>query len=114
MKYILIGTATGLLLATFLPLMVYQKLSWLYFINMTFYIVGSLFTFSLLSFVIQKGFFDVTFRSFRKLLQAKHNHVEDTEIRPLSEIITLPYSRTLIIGFVLTIIMLISLYFYYQ
>ena len=64
MKHILIGTAIGLLLAIFLPLMIYQELSWLYFINMTFYIVGSLFIVSLLSFVIQKGFFDVTFRSF--------------------------------------------------
>ena len=55
------GTVIGLLLAIVLPLVMYQELSWLHFINMMFYIVGGLFIFSLLSFVIQKGFFDVTF-----------------------------------------------------
>jgi Domain of unknown function (DUF3899) len=115
MKHVLIGTVIGLLLAIFLPLVIYQELSWLQFINMTFYIVGGLFTFSLLSLVIQKGFFDVTFRSFRKFLQAKHNHldVEDEEIRKLSDIISLPYGGTFIVGLILTTIMLISLYFYY-
>ena len=81
---------------------------------MTFYIVGGLFTFSLLSFVIQKGFFDVTFRSFRKLSQVKHHAGEDEDIRPLSKIITLPYSHVFIVGVTLTSVMLISLYFYYQ
>ncbi len=43
MKHILIGTVIGLLLAIFLPLVMYQELSWLYFINTTFYIVGALY-----------------------------------------------------------------------
>ena len=71
MKHILIGTVIGLLLAIFLPLVMYQELSWLYLINTTFYLVGALITLSLLLLVIQKGFFDVTFMSFRKVFQSK-------------------------------------------
>jgi hypothetical protein len=114
MKPILIGTAIGLLVAVFLPFLIYQELSWLHFINTTFYMIGALFTFSLLSFVIQKGFFDVTFRSFRKLVQMQHDSVEDEEIRPLSKTIMLPYRRAFIVGLILMSIMFISLYFYYH
>ena len=94
MKHILIGTVIGLLLAIFLPLVMYQELSWLHFINTTFYIVGGLFTLSLLLLVIQKGFFDVTFISFRKLFIPNHKDEED-EIRKLSDIISFPYSPPL-------------------
>ena len=92
MKRILFGTVIGLLLAIVLPLVMNRELSLLHFINSMFYIVGGLFILSLISFVIQKGFFDVTFISFRKMTQ---NHMckqqaEEDDIRKLSEIHFVP------------------------
>lgn len=111
MKRIIIGTIAGLLLALFLPLVTNGKLSLLSFINSSFYIVGAILTLSLLLLVIQKGFFDVTFMSFQKLGRSQD---EKGDIRKLSEIITLPYVHFFIMGLILCIIMLGSLYFYYR
>ena len=115
MKRILLGIVIGLLLSIVLPLVIYQQLSLLHFINITFYIVGGLFTLSLLLFVIQKGFFDVTFISFRKLFRSHHQtQDEEDDIRKLSEIISFPYSQIFIVSLILCIIMLTSLYVYYR
>lgn len=115
MKRILFGTVIGLLLAIVLPLVMNRELSLLHFINSMFYIVGGLFILSLISFVIQKGFFDVTFISFRKLLKPHvQTQAEEDDIRKLSEIISFPHSQIFIIGLILCIIMLASLYVYYR
>ena len=114
MKYILLGTAAGLLLSIFLALVIFQELSWLLFINMTFYVVIVLFCISLLALVIQKGFFDVVFYSFRKFSKSEVDSLnEEKEIRKLSEIFSLPYRHIFIVGLILTCIMLIALNFYY-
>ena len=95
MKHILVGAVIGLLLAIFLPLVMNQELSWLHFINSMFYIVGALITLSLISLVIQKGFFDVTFISFRKLFKPHvQTQDEEDEIRRLSEIISFPIAKS--------------------
>lgn len=115
MKRILFGTVIGLLLAIVLPLVMNQELSLLHFINSLFYIVGGLFIVSLISFVIQKGFFDVTFISFRKLLNPNRQLPdEENDIRKLSEIISFPHSLFFIVSLILCIIMIAFLYVYYR
>ena len=115
MKNILIGTISGIVLSILLSFMFHQGFSLLNFINMTFYISGGLILLSLVTFVVQRGFFDVVFYSFRRVLQIQNQHVgeEKEDIPKLSEVISLPSSFSLVIGLIMMAIMLVSLVAYY-
>lgn len=116
MKKTLIGSGSGIVLSIFLSLIFYQDISLLNFINMTFYIGGGLILFSLVTFVIQRGFFDIIFYSFRRLSQINNKHLEEDkeDIRKLSDVVSVPTSFSLVIGLIMIGIMLISLVFYYN
>ncbi|MFJ7637478.1 DUF3899 domain-containing protein [Peribacillus sp. NPDC097225] len=115
MKKILIGTGFGIVLSILLSLIFHQALSLLNFINMTFYISGGLILLALVTFVVQRGFFDVVFYSFRRVFQIQNQHVgeEKEDIPKLSDIISLSSSFTLVVGLILFCIMLLSLAVYY-
>lgn len=115
MKKILIGTGSGIVLSILLSLVVHHTLSLLNFINMAFYISGGLILLSLITFVVQRGFFDVVFYSFRRLFQIQNQHLkeEKEDIPKLSDVVALPSSFSLILGLIMMAIMLISLAVYY-
>lgn len=115
MKKILIGTGFGIVLSILLSLIFHQALSLLNFINMTFYISGGLILLSLVTFVVQRGFFDVVFYSFRRVFQIQNQHVgeEKEDIPKLSDIISLSSSFSLVLGLIMLCIMLLSLAVYY-
>ena len=115
MKKILIGTGFGIVLSILLSLIFHQALSLLNFINMTFYISGGLILLALVTFVVQRGFFDVVFYSFRRVFQIQNQHVgeEKEDIPKLSDIISLSSSFSLVVGLIMLCIMLLSLAVYY-
>lgn len=115
MKKILIGTISGMAISILLTFMFHQRLTLLNFINMTFYVSGGLILLSLVTFVVQRGFFDVVFYSFRRLFQIQNQHLgeEKEDIPKLSDVVSLPSSLSLLIGLIMMAIMLISLAFYY-
>lgn len=98
-----------------ISLILYRNISLLHYINLSFYLSLLCIMFSLTIFTINTGFFDVTDRSFRRLLFAKRGvskeHIE--QIRPLSEMITFNYLPLLISGILTFTCMLTALFFYY-
>ena len=116
MKKILIGTGSGIALSILLSLIFHHALSLLDFINMTFYISGGLILLSLVTFVVQRGFFDVAFYSFRRVFQIQNQHIgeEKEDIPKLSDIISLSSSYSLVLGLIMLCIMLLSLAIYYN
>ena len=116
MKKILIGMGSGIALSILLSLIFHQDLSLLNFINMTFYISGGLILLSLVTFVVQRGFFDIVFYSFRRVFQIQNQHIgeEKEDIPKLSDIISLSSSYSLVLGLIMLCIMLLSLAIYYN
>jgi hypothetical protein len=112
MKKNLIGTLVALFLSIILPKLMYGEISLLHFINASFCISAGLLLLSLLTMVIQKGFFDAIFHSFRTTFQVGARKEERNEITPISQLITFNYSPLVVVGVVLFIIMLGALYNY--
>ncbi|WP_028393142.1 DUF3899 domain-containing protein [Bacillus cihuensis] len=114
MKKTMIWTGAMVLLSLILSLVFYHEITLRSFLDMIFYIAGLLLTFSLFTFVLQKGFFDVIHYSFRKVLPSKSTETEEkSEIRKLSELITFNLSVPFSTGFTLLLILIIGLYVYY-
>ncbi|WP_019240495.1 MULTISPECIES: DUF3899 domain-containing protein [Bacillus] len=105
-----------LILTILLSWIVYEQLSLLQFINISFYFSSAYIILGLVILVVEKGFFDGISYSFRRMF--KRNSVPEAEedvnhITPLSELISLPYSQLLYSGLIVLIIMSIALWFYY-
>lgn len=103
-------TFVVLFLVFLLSLVIYREISLLHFINLSFYVSGGLLMLSLLTLVIQKGFFDAIFLSFRSILERGDNKDEET---PLSALISYKYNTLLSVGLLLLLIMLGALFLYY-
>ncbi|MFJ5622422.1 DUF3899 domain-containing protein [Peribacillus loiseleuriae] len=114
MKKTMIWTMVMVLLSLILSLVLYHEITLRSFLDMIFYITGCLLTFSLFTLVLQKGFFDVIHYSFRKVLPSKSTErEEESEMRRLSDLITLNLSIPFSTGFILLLILIIGLYVYY-
>ncbi len=100
-----------LLMTIFLSITVYNQLSLLHFINISFYFSSAYIFIGLLLFVTNQGFFDGISYGFRKLYRNKEEHKEP--IIPLSELISVSHTKLLHSGIILLLIMLVALWFYY-
>lgn len=105
-------TAMTLLLTLILSLLFHQEISLLHFINISFYFCYAYISIGILLLIVNNGFFDGISYSFRKLLR-RNNQEEESEITPLSEIVTIPHSLLLKSGILLILIMCIGLVIYY-
>ncbi|WP_108670047.1 DUF3899 domain-containing protein [Peribacillus acanthi] len=122
MKRISVSVLVLMALILLSCLFLYKRIHLVDFINLTFYVSGTLIIFSLLLLVLEKGFFDVISHSFRLLFSRNnkkrfgHLAEEDEEqgFTRLSDLITFDYSWTLWTGLILFGFMLIGLLFYYQ
>ncbi|MDQ0217528.1 DUF3899 domain-containing protein [Peribacillus cavernae] len=113
MKRIFIWMAVVLILVFLFSLIFFREISLLHFIDISFYISGGLLTLSLLTMVIQKGFFDAIFFSFRTVFESSRDRQLKEEKTPLSELISFRYNSCLMVGLFLLLIMLAALFFYY-
>lgn len=104
------GSQFGILI---LSLILYRKISLLYYINISFVISSILLFGALLTFLIQTGFFDVIGKSFAALVHRRDEKIQFSEIRPLSELVTMDKKPMLQYGLATTAFMLIALMFYY-
>jgi hypothetical protein len=98
-------------------LILYKEITLISFINLSFYVSSLLILFSLLVFVVQKGFFDGVSYGFRKLFKRNNkdrfgSYEQEDEILPLSEMIRISFSPLLISGLILLLFMLIGLWIY--
>ncbi|WP_084783132.1 DUF3899 domain-containing protein [Bacillus dakarensis] len=92
----------------------YQKITLLFYINISFYL-GSLYIFlSLIFFTVKSGFFDFVTKSFRLIFAGKDvTKKQVEEMLPLSKVISFNYSPLFINGLLVTLLMLVALYLYY-
>lgn len=109
--------AATLLISALLSVILYNQLALLHFINISFYFSSGYLLIGLLILVVEKGFFDGMSYSFRRLF--KRNSVSEagedtTDITPLSELVSVPYSSLLYSGCIVLAVMLISLAFFYM
>ncbi len=105
----------SLALTLLLSLMIHKEITLLYFINISFYFCSAYIMLGLLLMVVDKGFFDGISYSFRKVFKRtnKLESDEDSDITPLSEVVSIPYSPFLYSGLVIMGFMLIGLMFWY-
>ncbi|MEH6942091.1 DUF3899 domain-containing protein [Bacillus sp. JJ722] len=110
---IIIATICFSILLSFI---VYEQISLLHFINISFYFSSAYIGLGLLILIVDRGFFDGISYSFRKMFLKSHpQHAdEEHELVPLSQLINVPYSQLLTSGLALLVIMLVGLFFYYQ
>ena len=92
----------------------FQKFTLLTYINISFYL-GSLFIFlSLIFFTVKSGFFDFVTKSFRLIFAGRDvTKKQVDEMLPLSKVISFNYSSLFLNGVLVTLFMLVALYFYY-
>lgn len=117
MKRIGMYVMTLLIFILLCSLILYKKITLISFINLSFYVSSLLILFSLLVFVVQKGFFDGISYGFRKLFKRNNkdpfgSYEQEEEILPLSEMIRISFSPLLISGLILLLLMLIGLWIY--
>lgn len=100
----------------FISFILYRNISLLHYINISFFLALLFIVFSLTIFIINTGFFDVTDRSFRRLLFTKRGVSKEQieQIRPLSEVFTFNYLPILICGIMTLSCMLAALFCYYN
>jgi len=106
-------TSATLLLTFILSLLVYQEISLLHFINISFYFCYAYISIGIFLYVVNNGFFDGISYSFRKMFRRNNKEEETDKIVPLSEIMPIPHSLLLRSGVILVFIMCISLVLYY-
>ncbi|WP_338787412.1 DUF3899 domain-containing protein [Metabacillus sp. FJAT-53654] len=108
----IVSLCTTILLSFF----IYQKLTLLSFINISFIIAGSLLFLSLLTMTVKGGFFDGISYGFRRMFISKGQELSKKEINemtPVSELLNFDHSSILFCGLLMTAIMLVALFIYY-
>lgn len=96
---------------------IYHKLTLLNFINISFIIGGSFLFLSLLSITVKAGFFDGITYGFRRTFASKGKTLSKTEAHempPVSELFTFNHSPILYCGLLMTAVMLVSLFIFYN
>ncbi|MBO1511619.1 DUF3899 domain-containing protein [Metabacillus bambusae] len=108
----IVSVCTTILLSFF----IYQKLTLLSFINISFVIAGSLLFLSLLTMTVKGGFFDGISYGFRRMFVSKGQELSKKEINemtPVSELLNFDHFPILFCGLLMTASMLVALFIYY-
>ncbi|MED3563404.1 DUF3899 domain-containing protein [Bacillus xiapuensis] len=109
----LIISAVFQLLIFSLSLIIYQGISLLSYINISFYISFVLLLLSLVIYTIKTGFFDTIAKSFNFAATRGKEKRTFSEIPSLSEMVTINQKPLIFYGMITGILMLIALGFYY-
>ncbi|RFU63043.1 DUF3899 domain-containing protein [Bacillus sp. V59.32b] len=113
MKKIFMWTAIILGFVFSISFISHGEITLLYFINITFYIAAGLLMISLFTMVVQRGFFDAIFYSFRTVLESSESREKKEKKTPLSELVSFPYNSLVGVGFILLLFVLGALFIYY-
>ncbi|OIK08363.1 hypothetical protein BIV60_26650 [Bacillus sp. MUM 116] len=109
----LIISAVFQLLIFFLSFIIYQGISLVSYINISFYISFVLLLLSLVIYTIKTGFFDTIAKSFNFAATRGKEKRTFSEIPSLSEMVTINQKPLVFHGLIMGILMLIALGFYY-
>lgn len=97
-----------------LMLLIYKDMTLTSYINMSFFVGGSIVFIGLLIYIVSSGFFDIFSMSMRKVFTLKRSNSVDVEsMRAPSEILDFPTSPFLQVGGSILAGMFIGLFFYY-
>jgi Domain of unknown function (DUF3899) len=106
----------SLILSILLSFFIYQKLTLLSFINISFFFGAGLLFIAFLTLTVKGGFFDGITYGFRRMFVSKGKELskqEVDEMTPVSELLTFNHSPFLISGLIVTVIMTLATIFYY-
>ena len=97
-----------------LMLLVYKNIQLVSYINMSFFIGGTITFIGLMTYVVSGGFFDFFTASTRKVFTPKHMKKEANEMRLPSEVFSFPYKPIIALGLSSLFCMCIALFIYYS
>ncbi|SER63249.1 DUF3899 domain-containing protein [Psychrobacillus sp. OK032] len=101
------------LIILILMLIAYGSLTLTSYINISFYIGGSITFIGLMIYVVSGGFFDIFVTSTRKVFTPKHMKKTANEMRVPSEVLSFPYKPIIAFGLSCLVCMGIALVVYY-
>lgn len=107
----------SLCLTILLSFIIYQELTILSFINISFFFAIGLLFISFLTITVKGGFFDGITYGFRRMFVSKGKELSKQEVHemtPVSELLTFDHSPFLLSGLILTAIVVIGTFFYYM
>ena len=97
-----------------LMLVVYKSIQLVPYINMSFFVGGTITFVGLMTYVVSGGFFDFFTESTRKVFTPKHMKKEADQMRLPSEIFSFPYKPIIALGLSNLFCMCIALFIYYS
>lgn len=106
----------SLIAVILLSFFIYQKLTLLSFINISFYFGITLLFIAAFTMTIKGGFFDGITYGFRRLFESKGKELSKKEVDemiPVSELLDFDHTPFLLSGLMVTGVMLIALFIYY-
>lgn len=116
-KLISYGFLASQILIMVISFLLYNELSMLHYINISFYLASSMLFLSLIIYTVNSGFFDAISHSFRNVFisntkDEKKKSID--EISPLSTMLDFNYFPLVGVGLLNLIMMLIGLFLYYN
>ncbi|TQR20224.1 DUF3899 domain-containing protein [Psychrobacillus vulpis] len=84
------------------------------YVNISFYVGGTITFLGLLTYVVSGGFFDFFTESTRKVFTPKHMKEEAKKMRLPSEVFSFPYKPIIALGLSCLFCMCIALFVYYS
>jgi len=106
----------SLCLTILLSFIIYQKLTILSFVNISFFFAIGLLFISFFTITVKGGFFDGITYGFRRMFVSKGKELSKQEVEemiPVSELLTFDHSPFLSSGLVMTAIVVIGTFLYY-
>lgn len=112
MKNIALNVIVNQLLILSFVLIFYRELTFLHYINVSFYLGGLFLFIGILVLVIQSGFFDFFSTSMKKVFYRQHVQSDLKTMRPPSEVVSMKASFFFRSGLPIIVFMLVALFFY--
>ncbi|WP_277586076.1 DUF3899 domain-containing protein [Psychrobacillus antarcticus] len=97
-----------------LMLTVYKNFQLVSYINMSFFVGGTITFVGLMTYVVAGGFFDFFTESTRKVFTPKHMKSEAKQMRLPSEVFSFPHKPIIALGLSSLFCMCLALFFYYS
>ncbi len=97
-----------------LMLLINKNVSLLAYINMSFFVGGTVLFIGLLIYVVSNGFFDIFTLSMRKVFTPKRNLADAESMRAPSELLDFPTIPFFQLGGTILLGMFTALFFYYS
>ncbi|QUG40857.1 DUF3899 domain-containing protein [Psychrobacillus sp. INOP01] len=97
-----------------LMLLVYKNIQLVPYINMSFFVGGTITFVGLMTYVVSGGFFDFFTESTRKVFTPKHMKKEAEQMRLPSQIFSFPHKPIIALGLSCLFCMCIALFIYYS